>query len=188
MGAVDFDGIFNTGKAETKNSRFEPTLQPIEDNIPKGAETRPERRTEARTRLQREADRRTQERERHLAGIAEYQDSIKRAGSLRAEILKGIQAGEDTAILLLKACEAIAKMTGDETYYRQAEKNIQTVYGIGAHDEAVIKRELQKARDRFNRIQEYAEHEEDAKNKRRLQHAIEQHRKYIINLEESLRE
>lgn len=184
MGAVDFDVIFNTG--ETENRRFEPILQPVKDNIPKDAETRPERHTEARTRLQREVDKRTQERERHLAGIADYQDNIKRAGSLRADILKGIQAGEDTAILLLKACEAIAKMTGDETYYRQAEKSIQTAYGIGAENEAVIRRELQKAQDRFNRIREYAEHEADADAKRRLQGVLEQHSRYIYSLEKSL--
>ena len=188
MGAVDFDVIFNTGTTGAKNSRFKPILQPIEDNIPKGEENRPERRTEARTRLQREADRRQQERERYLAGIADYQDNIKRAGSLRAEVLKGIQAGEDATAVLLKACDVIAKMTGDETYYRTAEANILTVYGTGERDKATLKRELQKARDRIKRIQERAEHEADIHAKRRLQSAIEYHRRYIETLEEDLRE
>lgn len=185
MGAVDFDVIFST---EPKNKRFKAVSDAIGETIQETTEKPAERRTEAQTRLQREADKRTQERNRYLQGIADYQDNIKRAGSGRAEILKGIQAGEDATMLLLKACDVIAKMTGDETYYKTAEASILTAYGIGAGETATIQRELNQAQDRFRRLQAYAEHEADAINKRRLQHAIEQHHKYIISLEESLRE
>lgn len=78
-----------------------------------------------KNRLQFEADRRQAERKRYFEGIREYQANIRRSKCLRAEILTGIRDGADMETLLLKATECIAKMTGDETYYKNAVEHLQ---------------------------------------------------------------
>ena len=58
-----------------------------------------------------------------------YQENILKAGTLQSEILKGIQQGENTAILLLKALEVISCMTGETVTYQIAKDTLMTVYG-----------------------------------------------------------
>ena len=58
-----------------------------------------------------------------------YQENILKAGTLQSEILKGIQQGENTAILLLKALEVISCMTGEDLTYQVAKDTLMTVYG-----------------------------------------------------------
>ena len=58
-----------------------------------------------------------------------YQENILKAGTLQSEIMKGLHQGENTAILLLKALEAISCMTGETVTYRVAKDTLMTVYG-----------------------------------------------------------
>ncbi len=58
-----------------------------------------------------------------------YQENILKAGTLQSEILKGIQQGENTAVLLLKALEVISCMTGETVTYQVAKDTLMTVYG-----------------------------------------------------------
>lgn len=74
-------------------------------------------------------NREKQERENHRQMFSSYQDNIKRAGTLRSEITKGIQAGAEPLDILLKAVECISLMTGDTVIYSQCQKDIQAVYG-----------------------------------------------------------
>lgn len=60
---------------------------------------------------------------------AAYQDNIKKSGTIRSEILKGLYQGENTAILLLKALEVISCMTGENVTYQVAKDTLMTVYG-----------------------------------------------------------
>lgn len=61
----------------------------------------------------------------YAAMFKEYQDNIKRAGQLMAEINKGVNAGADMATLLLKAIEAISRMTGNKLFYEQNRAKIE---------------------------------------------------------------
>ena len=54
-----------------------------------------------------------------------YQENILKAGTLQSEILKGIQQGESTAVLLLKALEVISCMTGETVTYQVAGAEVQ---------------------------------------------------------------
>lgn len=76
----------------------------------------------ARHELQRQADANADERARAAAIYAEYQRNVKTSEALRAEILKGENAGEDVGILFLKAAKAISLMTGDSGFYTQIER------------------------------------------------------------------
>ena len=46
-----------------------------------------------------------------------YQEAISKAGQLMNEITKGVQSGENTEDLLLKAIECISLTTGDKVFY-----------------------------------------------------------------------
>lgn len=59
------------------------------------------------------------------AAFKEYQENIKRSGTLRSEILKGAQAGDDPTELLLKAAECIGRMTGDNMYHEQVRRAVE---------------------------------------------------------------
>ena len=60
----------------------------------------------------------------------EHQENIRQAGQLRAEINKGVQAGEPIYKLLLTAIECISLMTGEKLFYDMNKDNLQTIYGL----------------------------------------------------------
>lgn len=60
----------------------------------------------------------------------EYQANIKQAQELQAEILKGLQRGEPLPGLFMKACQAIANMTGNKVFSLKAEAEIHRREGI----------------------------------------------------------
>lgn len=66
-----------------------------------------------------------QEREKARQVYAEHQQNIKRAGTLREEIIKGIQQEEDPLTLLLSAIECISLMTGDTAIYDQCKGSVR---------------------------------------------------------------
>ena len=57
------------------------------------------------------------------------QENIRKADTLRSEILKGIQRAEEPTVLLLKAIKCISLMTGDTVIYTQSKRDISAVYG-----------------------------------------------------------
>jgi len=55
----------------------------------------------------------------------EYQKNIRKAGMLRADIVKGVAAGDDALVLLLMACECIGYMTGDSAFSSIMRKRLK---------------------------------------------------------------
>ena len=53
----------------------------------------------------------------YRAAYAQYQESIRQAGHLRAEILKGLESGTGADKLLLLAMECIGRITGEMRTY-----------------------------------------------------------------------
>ena len=84
--------------------------------------------------------------ERLTATYKKQQENIRRAGQLRAEINKDIQAGEPIYKVLLKAIECISLMTGDRVFYDINKNNLQTIYGILGEPTA-IEIERQEVKD-----------------------------------------
>lgn len=148
-------------------------------------------------------DRERQERENNRQMYARYQQNIKRAGTLRSDIVKGIQAGEDPAILLLKAVECISLMTGDTAIYSQSKEDLLGVYGRGLHNPEVLRLELEEAQSRLALLTKQAQSDTtqaqrsasrdtaetatmQATQEQRTQRAIEAHRRLIEALEREL--
>ena len=117
-----------------------------------------------------------------LAGTyREHQENIRQAGQLRAEINKGVQAGEPIYKLLLKSIECISLMTGEKLFYDMNKDNLQTIYGILGEPEA-IEIERQEIENRLNHLKVAYENEEQADAKRRIKNAIKAHQDKIENL------
>ena len=133
--------------------------------------------------LQRKADNRKRELEEAAAVYREYQLASRRSDQLRAEILKGIRAGEDIYSLFLKAGRAIALMTHNSVFYSQLEKDVLEIYGNGLQEQAPLQIQIDAAKTRLQKLQE-AEARESSQ---QLQAAIRAHKDKIQQLE-SLRQ
>lgn len=114
----------------------------------------------------------TQHREVYRA----HQDAIRRAGILRADITKGIQAAESPHTLLLKAIECISLMTGDSLFHSQNKANMGAVYGMGLMEPEPLKKELQEVRWRLEMLTRPELDSEPADSRARIDQAIKAHR------------
>lgn len=87
---------------------------------------------------------------RAAAAYREYQENIKRAGSLRTAILKGLDAGENPYRLLYMAAECIGRMTGETRVYAETVKGrITEIYGDALHEPQAAALELDDVRARL---------------------------------------
>lgn len=128
-----------------------------------------------------EAERETAQ--RLTAAYREYQENIKRAGQLRADITKGIQEGVDPCTLLLWSMEAISRMTGDRLFYDQGKENLRAVYASLGYA-APIAHHAQEVQERLNRLCAALDRAEDPGERERITRAIKAHRHRLDKLEE----
>jgi len=118
-----------------------------------------------------------------VAGVyRKQQENIRKAGSLRTEITKGIQAGQSTYRLLLKAMECISLMTGDTVFYSQGKDELQKLYGIFGDQEAKAT-EREEVQQRLTRLLEAYDREQNTDDKRRIKTAIDRHQERINELQ-----
>lgn len=92
--------------------------------------------------------------ERARAVYAEYQENIKKSQSLQTEILKGIQAGDKPAALLVKAAECITAMTGNKLFADQVHRDIVEMYGGIFQEQGALEIELQEVNQRLERLRQ----------------------------------
>ena len=112
-----------------------------------------------------------------------YQENILKAGTLQSEILKGLHQGENTAILLLKALEAISCMTGETVTYQVAKDTLMTVYGelLRQPDSLKVARaEVQKRLECLENALQGA----DGTERERILQAIKAHKRKLEQLSE----
>ena len=105
-----------------------------------------------------------------------YQNNIRAAGNLRADILKGLRAGEAAEVLLLRACNIISLMTGDTVFNKQAEQNLIAIYGEGLGAEKPLEYKLEQVQKRLNNMQQAIERGLEPDDKRRVEAAIAAHK------------
>lgn len=118
-----------------------------------------------------------------VAGVyRKQQENIRKAGGLRTEITKGIQAGQSTYRLLLKSMECISLMTGDTVFYSQGKDELQKLYGIFGDQEAKAT-EREEVQQRLTRLLEAYDREQNTDDKRRIKTAIDRHKEKINELQ-----
>lgn len=82
-----------------------------------------------------------------------YQEHQRKAGDIRAQLIKGTQAGENIVTLYLLAVEAIGYMTGDGAMLTEIKKNIEQVYAYTLGDPEAIAHQITEAQSRLQRLQ-----------------------------------
>lgn len=112
----------------------------------------------------------------------EYQANTRTSELNQAEILKGIRAGADPYDLLLKAVEAIAAMTHNEIFLRQAKEDLIEIQGEALLEPAPIRWELETVEHRLEHLKEALAHEEDEPSRRQLAGAVRAHEERIAML------
>lgn len=116
-----------------------------------------------------------------------YQENILRSGTLPSDILKGLAEGEDIYSLFLKAVQAIALMTNDNQILKQAQGDIEVIYGVGQEQKEPLQLQLEAVERRLFNLEEsllwYTEPDEQ----RRLHRAIEAHQRRAEKLRELIK-
>jgi len=183
--ALDFSGLDSIATRNPQNDHTEPlrgegvqtTTEATETEI--GAIPEPERAymeapdEVAIARLQREQE----DHEKIKRMYGEYQTNIRRAGQLRSDIIRGVRAGEDPIEILLKAVECISIMTGDKQYYTQTRQDVKAIWGEGFLDRVPLEWELSEIQGRLKNMLDALDRTGDTATRRRIQGAIEAHRK-----------
>lgn len=122
--------------------------------------------------------------ERARAVYKEYQQNIKAAGTLRNDIVKGIQRGEDQTALLLKAIKVISLMTGDPALLKQAEGDALTIYGYSMEQPEPLQTELGKLEKVIPKVKACTEkkdlHPDERKRAKHALEELEKRREYIL--------
>lgn len=145
MATLDFKGLFGEATSEPTDER----TTAARDNIP----PTPERAAEsppAAAQLRREAEQQQYELRRAREILKEYQDNTRASGTLKSEILKGSNRGEEIPRLFLQACKMISTMTGDELFYTIIERNVREIYGAGMLEQVPLDMELKTLERRRN--------------------------------------
>ena len=115
-----------------------------------------------------------------------YQNNIRAAGNLRADILKELRAGEAAEGLLLKACNIISLMTGDTVFNKQAEQDLIAIYGEGLGVEKPLEYKLEQVQKRLNNMQQAIERGLEPDDKRRVEAAITAHKAEVNRIQSLL--
>lgn len=118
-----------------------------------------------------------------------YQDNIKRAGTLRTEIIKGVQRGESKTSLFLKAVEVIGLMTNDNVFVQQVKDDVRAVWGHGYGDADTIRMEVEEMKETIERLNASISREEadgDRDTLQRLKNAAQRHSERLDELERIL--
>ena len=163
------DGILSEGEYKDTHAEEKP---------PESQETP----VEGMGRLQRREAEKKADHERSARVYSEYQENIKRSGQLQTEILKGARAGEDPYSLLLKAVDAIARMTSNPLFYEQVRADLVAIHGEALLAPIPLAWELEAAQERLEKLQSALERETDPDDRQRIQAAINAHRADIDRL------
>lgn len=126
--------------------------------------------------------------ERSLQVYQEHQRNIRLSDSIQAEILKGLRTGEDPCGLLLKAIEAISRMTGNEHFYKQARGDLIAIYGNGLLYPLPLQWQIDEGMERFQKLLEAMSREEDPSTRERIEAACRASYKRIEQLQSLLEE
>lgn len=127
--------------------------------------------------LLREQERRPEAEERALAICKEKQAAIAESEAARTSILKGIQAGEPAAKLLLLAVDCIGRITGDSVFAAQSRADLVTVYGKALMQPEALQIELEGIQARLAMLTRPELDAEPEDSRRRIQAAIRAHKK-----------
>lgn len=186
---LDFNGLFEKTATNAPETPVEPRtekrniIRPLEEKADTAA-------IQPANGLLIKAQEQAAEKQRTIDIYKEYQSNAIKSSQLQAEILKGLNTGEDITALFLKAAQAISAMTNDSVFYKQVKESVTAIYGAGLQEDIPLSVELEQVEQRLMYLEEAALWNEGGE-LLRIQRAIEAHRnraeklKQLIEKEEA---
>lgn len=123
-------------------------------------------------RLQEKEEAMKRDHEQCVQVYREYQQNIKLTDSYQAEILQGLRTGEDPLGLLLKAIEAISRMTGNRHFYTQARGDLIAIYGEALLYPLPLQWQIDEGMERMGKMLEALNREQDPTSRERIEASL----------------
>lgn len=146
----------------------------------------PESLLQAKLILKRKEEALEEDKKRIARAYSIIQENIKESEIQQAKILKGVQEGEDPALLLCRAVDAISRMTGNPLFYDQTMSYLTTVYGEIFLAPYPLEKELEDTRQRLEKLKIAAREPGDPADKERISTAIRAHQAKVDQLQDQL--
>ena len=182
---LDFNGLFEKTATNAPEPPVEPRtekrniIRPLKEKADTAA-------IQPANGLLIKAQEQTAEKQRTIDIYKEYQSNAIKSSQLQAEILKGLNTGEDITALFLKAAQAISAMTNDSVFYKQAKESITAIYGAGLQEDIPLSVELEQVEQRLMYLEEAALWNEGGE-LLRIQRAIAAHKERSQRLRELMK-
>lgn len=182
---LDFNGLFDKTATNAPKTPVEPRtekrniIRPLEEKADTAA-------IQPANGLLIKAQEQTAEKQRTIDIYKEYQCNTIKSSQLQAEILKGLNAGEDITTLFLKAAQAISAMTNDSVFYNEIKERVTAIYGAGLQEDIPLSIELEQVEQRLMYLEEAALWNEGGE-LLRIQRAIEAHTERAQRLRELIK-
>lgn len=182
---LDFNGLFDKTATNAPKTPVEPRtekrniIRPLEEKADTAA-------IQPANGLLIKAQEQTAEKQRTIDIYKEYQSNTIKSSQLQAEILKGLNAGEDITTLFLKAAQAISAMTNDSVFYNEIKERVTAIYGAGLQEDIPLSIELEQVEQRLMYLEEAALWNEGGE-LLRIQRAIEAHTERAQRLRELIK-
>ena len=179
---LDFNGLFEKTATNAPETPVEPRTQkrniirPLEEKADTAA-------IQPANGLLIKAQEQAAEKQRTIDIYKEYQSNAIKSSQLQAEILKGLNTGEDITALFLKAAQAISAMTNDSVFYKQVKESVTAIYGAGLQEDIPLSVELEQVEQRLMYLEEAALWNEGGE-LLRIQRAIAAHKERSQRLRE----
>lgn len=182
---LDFNGLFDKTATNAPKTPVEPRtekrniIRPLEEKADTAA-------IQPANGLLIKAQEQTAEKQRTIDIYKEYQSNTIKSSQLQAEILKGLNTGEDITALFLKAAQAISAMTNDSVFYNEIKERVTAIYGAGLQEDIPLSIELEQVEQRLMYLEEAALWNEGGE-LLRIQRAIEAHTERAQRLRELIK-
>ena len=111
-------------------------------------------------------------------------ENARKTESLKNDILKGIQQGEDVYQLLYWAVQAVALTTHDNLFYEQAWTSIDAIYGTALAEPGPLQNQIEAARESLEKIRAAIVLEPQEGPRSIMERALAEHEALISRLEE----
>lgn len=179
---LDFNGLFEKTATNASETPVEPRTE--KRNIIRPLEEKPDTAAiQPANGLLIKAQEQAAEKQRTIGIYKEYQSNAIKSSQLQAEILKGLNTGEDITALFLKAAQAISAMTNDSVFYKQVKESVTAIYGAGLQEDIPLSIELEQVEQRLMYLEEAALWNEGGE-LLRIQRAIAAHKERAQRLRE----
>ncbi len=106
--------------------------------------------------------------------------------NIKIAFLDMLNKGQDPFFILQKLAELLEESSGEKHFAKKVQDIIETVYGIALEEKVVLETSLERLQNRYNKMEQALSELADDAEKKRLQFALTQQKKYLQLLQGKL--